>query len=534
MNLRDSIRAFSLSAALTAAVGIAPGSFAQGTGSYAAFSLEREENWTPLITEDMNGDGLLDLVYADYDATLGRQLLIHYQNASGDFPSSPQVIEIKSEIIAIGFGDLREELGTELILHAANGVFSLSPSIEGYSGNLQPIMRFDSIATIASRKQVEFLPPLEDRSGDSILDLLLPTEKGFAFFKGSRSGEFKPAGSIETVNADLLRARRNDRGAGLDTNLGINATEGIVVKVAVERRNPFDEFVKTWSGQTEEVDLVNSSNWIPNTVFADINGDALLDLVFINLDSDANPQLNVALQEEEGFVPSPSWVTSMDAGGEISLADFNGDGRSDLLRLSGSGDDWEARFYLSKKADSPFDLSAPDQVMRFSGYDVRLNAVPLPTGAIALSVSYYTLPIIDAIRSASINRTQLLYAPLTSAPGETGSTAESALFARRPSSQLIESFSAANVRGLSEQMSLAFDIDGDGANDALYITERGTLAAKRVDDSLSIETDPFWEYVSDKTVFEFDVLSLNNDSTPDLILRHGNSITVLVSRGGTR
>jgi hypothetical protein len=82
-------------------------------------------------------------------------------------------------------------------------------------------------------------------------------------------------------------------------------------------------------------------------------------------------------------------------------------------------------------------------------------------------------------------------------------------------------------------MSLAFDIDGDGANEALYITERGTLAAKRIDDSLSIETDPFWEYVSDKTVFEFNVLNLNTDTTPDLILRHGNSITVLVSRGGT-
>ena len=73
----------------------------------------------------MNGDGLLDLVYAVYDPALGRQLLIHYQNATGDFPRSPQVIEIKSEIIAIGFGDLRSEPGTELILHAANGVFSL-------------------------------------------------------------------------------------------------------------------------------------------------------------------------------------------------------------------------------------------------------------------------------------------------------------------------------------------------------------------------------------------------------------------------
>ena len=96
---------------------------------------------------------------------------------------------------------------------------------------------------------------------------------------------------------------------------------------------------------------------------------------------------------------------------------------------------------------------------------------------------------------------------------------------------MVESFSAANVRGLSEQMSLAFDIDGDGANDALYITERGTLAAKRIDDSLSIEAEPFWEYVSDKTVFEFDVSSLNADGIPDLVLRHGNSITVLVSRG---
>ncbi len=169
-----------------------PSSFAQGTGNYAAFSLEREENWAPLITEDMNGDGLLDLVYADYDPTLGRQLLIHYQNASGDFPGSPQVIEIKSEIIAIGFGDLRREPGTELILHAANGIFSLSPSIEGYSGNLQPIMRFDSIASIASRKQVEFLPPLEDRNGDSISTFSYLLKKVLLFLQAHRAANLNP------------------------------------------------------------------------------------------------------------------------------------------------------------------------------------------------------------------------------------------------------------------------------------------------------------------------------------------------------
>ena len=60
---------------------------------------------------------------------------------------------------------------------------------------------------------------------------------------------------------------------------------------------------------------------------------------------------------------------------------------------------------------------------------------------------------------------------------------------------------------------------------------RSLFAAGNDDLRPSIEAEPFWEYVSDKTVFEFDVSSLNADGIPDLVLRHGNSITVLVSRG---
>ena len=78
-------------------------------------------------------------------------------------------------------------------------------------------------------------------------------------------------------------------------------------------------------------------------------------------------------------------------------------------------------------------------------------------------------------------------------------------------------------------MSLRYDVDGDGNKDALYITENGTLAAKLIDSSLQISDEPFWEYVSPRTVFEFEVLPLNEDSKPDLILRHGVSTTILVS-----
>jgi hypothetical protein len=127
---------------------------------------------------------------------------------------------------------------------------------------------------------------------------------------------------------------------------------------------------------------------------------------------------------------------------------------------------------------------------------------------------------VNAIRNASIVRTQLLYS---------GSNDESSLFSRRPDSRLEESFSADEVRGLAEQMSLRFDIDGDGIKDAMYITAEGTLAAKRIDEQLQIASEPFWQYVPDRGIVGFNVLHLNSDNKPDLILRHNSATTVLVA-----
>ena len=159
--------------------------------------------------------------------------------------------------------------------------------------------------------------------------------------------------------------------------------------------------------------------------------------------------------------------------------------------------------------------------MRFSGYDVRLNVISLEQCSVPLlNVSYYTIPVVDAIRNASINRSQLLFG--------SDDVGDNQFFNRRPDSRLDESFSAANVRGLSEQMSLQYDIDGDGRKDAIFVTENGTLAAKKINEDLTIQSQPFWEYVSPNTVFEFQVLQLNQDSKPDLLLRHGNATTFLV------
>ncbi len=497
---------------------LASTAFAQG--NYTAFELKRSDNFEPLFTEDMNGDGALDLVYAEYQEGIGRELLVYLQLEDGSFDATPVHVEVKTEIIAVGFADLRPTPGTELLLYANNGVYSLNALQPGYAGNIRQLVSWNLIASMPSLERVEFFDNVRDLNNDGLIDLILPGIDSYGIFFGKGDEQFELVSLINTSNESTeVLARQNAR-SRFSANVGINAEEGIVLRVTANARTPFTDFVEQWQEDTAKSALLQAERWMPGLITVNLNGDALLDLAYVNVGEDGLGQLNVHLQQaDNGFAETPDWFCSVDTRGALRFVDINLDGLPDLLRMRGEGDESVSQFFLNR--DGQFDLQKPDQVMRFSGYDVRLNFLRLEAGAApVLNVSYYTIPVVDAIRNASINRIQLLYG---NDQAETGQ-----LFNRRPDSRLEESFSAANVRGLSEQMSLRFDVDGDGRNDALYITDNGTLAARRIEPDLQIAATPFWEYVSTRSVFQFDVLSLNADSMPDLILRHGTATSVLV------
>ena len=54
------------------------GDFAVAQDNFVAFELERESNWETLITEDLNGDGAKDLIFSNYQTSIGRELHIHH------------------------------------------------------------------------------------------------------------------------------------------------------------------------------------------------------------------------------------------------------------------------------------------------------------------------------------------------------------------------------------------------------------------------------------------------------------------------
>ena len=130
-------RAHNLRIIVVALASFIGSTLAHAQNNYVPYELIRENNWDTLITEDLNGDGAKDLIFSHFQAGIGRELHVHHQQADGNFASTPQRIEIKTEIIAVGFADLRTDPGVELVLLANNGVFSLSSAVEGYAGNIK-------------------------------------------------------------------------------------------------------------------------------------------------------------------------------------------------------------------------------------------------------------------------------------------------------------------------------------------------------------------------------------------------------------
>ena len=439
--------------------------------NYQSFEIPVQDFFDQILAEDLNGDGNKDLVVPRYNEAIGRELHIYQQQADGSFAATPNRIEVKTEIIGFGFADLRDEPGSELLLLANNGIFSLSTAKPGYAGNIQQLLEWDLVASIPQLRRTYYIDNISDLNGDGLIDLLIPGSKGYGFFRGLGDEKFELAAEFSTLNPNLTEAE-SDVDESIQASMQFTAEKGLEFQISAARPSPFASFVEQWDGNaTDNETLLAARSWMPSVHLAHMNQDELVDLVYINVSDDMIGQFNVHQQSSNGsFANTPDWQGPIDTSGQIQLADLNGDGVDDLIRVNGDGNDWNVYLYTNTNGESGF--GQPDQIMRFSGYDLNVNFIDIDgDGLVELSVSYYTIPVVEAIRNASILRTQLLYR-------RTGPDNDQ-LFNRRPDSSFEENFSADNVRGLAEQMSLQFDVDGDGINDALYITDNGALAAKK-------------------------------------------------------
>jgi hypothetical protein len=473
-----------------------------------------------VLRADMDGDGRKDLIVPRWSADAGRELLIYLQQDDGRFPALPsRHVEIKPEIIAFSITDIRPDPGAELLLFSSTHIYSLSSAIPSYTDNLELLTEWELLASTPDRRRVHHIPIGVSDSADSARNLLVPGRHAYGYFRADNDGSFTLLHEFNTVNEELDPSEIPLGSGRLNTQFRINERDGIVLNVSARSNSAFEDFLSEWTGDTPR-DLLQTRHWVPSAIQANMDTDELPDLVFLNIGNDLYGQVNILRQNSAGgFSQTPDWQGAIDTRGDIRLLDVNGDGMSDILRIIDNSNEWDVHFHLNK--DGHFNLQRADQVMRFSGYDLTVSVTDLNAdGRPQLSVNYYTIPVVNAVRNASIVRSQLLFAPSTTA-GQ--------IFNPRPDFKLDENFSADAIRGLSSQIHLQTDLDGDGRKDAIYLSNDGSLAAKAIGQDLRFASTPFWQYVPTRSILQFDVEDMNGDGIPDLILYHSTAMTVLVS-----
>lgn len=509
---------------LSGIVVLASQSAALAQTNYIASEIPAAEWPNQILMADMNGDGREDLIIPTWLPDTGRQLAIYLQQPDNRYPAQPsRVVDIRPEIVAVAFADVRPDPGAELLLFTGTGAFSLSSSIPTYGGNLRPLFDWPLVSAIPDKRLIQFLPSTADLTGNGYADLLLPGADGYGLFSGGPDEQFTLSHQFVTHNDELDPADIPQSSGRFSTTIDFNERDGLIVKINARSGSAFEDFLTDTRSEngSDGATLMSTSTWMPPAIVTRMSAAAAFDITWLNIGNDLRGQMNILRHQGDArFADAPDWQGPVEMTGDFHLLDLTGNGLTDVMRVVENSSEWDVYFYLNQ--GGRFNLDRPDQVMRFSGYDLRINALDiLRSGQPQLSVTYYTIPVVNAIRNSSIVRTQLLYGSSNTRDGQ--------LFNTRPDFRLDENFSASTVRGLSSPIYLQADLNGNGRADAIYLTPEGTLAAKTIDNNLRFSNQPFWQYVPSRTITGFDVKDLNGDGIADIILYHSTTTTILVS-----
>jgi flagellin len=306
----------------TVRLGLGNGSF----GNASQFSTEGRAS-RALSLGDLNGDGILDFVTAGYDDSNNGYATVRLGLGNGSFGSASQFSTESYLSFALSLDDLNRDGILDLV------TAGFDDSINGYatvrlgSGNGS----FGTATQFSTEGNTSRSISLGDLNGDGILDLVTAghddTFNGYATVRlGLGNGSFGNATQFSTegfasyalslgdLNSDgildLVTAGLDDSNNGYATvRLGLgNGSFGSASQFTTENRSSL------------ALDL------------SDLNGDGILDLVTAGRDDSNNGYTTVRLGLGNGSFGSASQFSTEDkASFALSLGDLNGDGVLDLV-----------------------------------------------------------------------------------------------------------------------------------------------------------------------------------------------------------
>lgn len=520
---------------LAPAIAYGTGNGLPSDASYIDTSVRVEGSLLEYQFLDVERDGSKELVLAVRTPRGERELQLHRMTAKAIEPKPYRTIPILKDILAWTFADVREELpGAELVLLTRQGAWSFDPAKTSYKGNIKKLCELDLLYDVPSPRAFPYWEyVIQGPKGASGADrLLLPLRGEFQVF-----GPVPPSDDSELPWGPTQTFRGTGSRAPVDPeDQARRAREA--KREGDKRKARFEvtigDVVRPFLGNAASTSLLASESRIQAPALVDMDGDGRQDLLLLTGD-----RLHVHLAGPNGIPEQPTrvevlpdYLSPNDQRAALRLVDVDGDGRLDVLGLWNEDVDGfenaQWRVYVMRSTKDALLPPAPTQVLRFEAAELRVTVTDIDgDGTPDLALRRFVLPtMLESVTGLEFRYTHLIY--LGKRRGR---------FENRPALKQEAKYDEESVRDILANRVLSLDCSGDGIADLVEVDLSGQLGVRRVRKDSSFFGGTTWQidegywkrYGSRGSVSSLDVVDLNGDRLGDIISASDDILTVYLS-----